>query len=68
MYMALFCAGSQACLTADAVFRMRNRHYLVAHVIAILIFTFKRFLYKLKHFPAAYLVASSAADAFFNIN
>jgi hypothetical protein len=68
MRLTLFGAGFGACFAADTVFRVRNRHYLVAHVVAVFVLSFKRLLDECKHILAADLVAAAAADAFMDIN
>ncbi len=67
MGLAAFCASPRAGLAADAVMRICDRHHLVAHVIAKLVLTLKGLFDQFEHLSAAYLVASSAADAFVDV-
>jgi hypothetical protein len=68
MEMASFRADPGTCLTTDAIARIGNGHYLIAHIVAILIFSFKGFFDKFKDLPAADLVAAAATDAFICID
>jgi hypothetical protein len=67
MHVALFCAGPRAGLAADTVVRVNNGHYLIAHIIAILILSLEGLFDEFKHIPAADLKAPAAAYAFFCI-
>jgi hypothetical protein len=60
-------AGAAAGLAADAVIRVRNGHYFIAHIITELVFSFERFRDQFEHIPAAGLVTSAAAYAFFYV-
>ena len=64
MYMGFLCADPQASLTSYAILGVCNGHYLIAHVVSVLVLAFKRFLYEHKHISAADFITSPAADAF----
>ena len=68
MEMAFLCAGPRTCLTADAIIRIGNRHNLIAHIVAKLIFSLKGFFDKFQYLPTANLVAAATADAFVHVD
>jgi len=68
MEMAFLRAGPGTCLTADAIVRIGNRHHLIAHIVAELIFSLKGLFDKFEYLPAADLVAAATADAFVHVD
>src|SRR5208283_224961 len=66
--VALFCTHPRACLTANAVFGVRNRHHFIAHVIAVLVMTLKGLFYEFEDLPATSLIAAAAANALIDID
>jgi hypothetical protein len=68
MHMTFLGACPQTGLAADTIIRVGHRHDLVAHIVSILVFSFKRLFNELKHFSAAGLVTTAAAYAFVDID
>jgi hypothetical protein len=67
MNMAFFCANFVTRLASDTIIRIGDRHYLVAHVVTVLVVTFERFYYQLQYIAPANFVATSAAYTFIDI-
>jgi hypothetical protein len=68
MEMAFLRTGPGTCLTADAIARIDNRHHLIAHIVAELIFSLKGLFDKFKYLSVADLVAAATADTFVHID
>lgn len=66
--LALLRAGPGAGLAAYAFVGMGDRHDLIAHIVSILVFSFKGLFNQLEHISAAGLITAAAADAFVDID
>ena len=68
MEIAFLRAGLRTGFATDAVIRVGDRHHLIAHVVAILIFALKGLFDELQYIPTADFVAPAAADALIHID